>query len=79
MTRQTDDADIVSQILTTELSTQTNLLSLLDEFLLQVNVAECTTGLITRCGQAVVAKEKYPALDWSLMVKMFPFCLYETL
>ena len=45
MTGQTDDTDVVSQILAAKLSTQPNLLSLLDELLLQVNVAE-GTGLL---------------------------------
>ena len=47
MTRQTDHADVVSQILTTKLSTQTDLLSLNNQFLLEVDVTESATGLIT--------------------------------
>ena len=58
MTRQTDHADIVSQILTTELGTQSNLLGLLDELLLQVNIAEGATSLITRCGQTVIELDR---------------------
>ena len=54
MTRQTDHTDIVSQVLTTELSTQTNFLSLLDELLLQIYIAEGTTSLIASCRQTIV-------------------------
>ena len=54
MTRQTNHTDIVSQVLTTKLSTQTNLLSLLDELLLEINITESTTSLITGCRQTVV-------------------------
>ena len=54
MTWQTDHTDIVSQVLTTELRTETNLLSLLNQFLLQVNITESTPRLITGCGQTII-------------------------
>ena len=50
MARQTDDTDIVSEILTAELCTQTNLVSLYEELVLQVDVTESTTCLIA-CGR----------------------------
>ena len=58
MTRQTNHTDVVSQILTTELSTKTDLLSLLDEFLLQIYITEGTTCLITCGGQTVVVLDR---------------------
>ena len=58
MTRQTDYADIVSQVLTTKLGTQTNLLSLLNQLLLQVDITESTTSLITCCGQTIVELDR---------------------
>ena len=54
MTRQTNHTDIVSQILTTELGTQANLMSLLQEFLFEVDIAEGTTSLVACGGQTVV-------------------------
>ena len=54
MTRQTDDTNVVSQILTTELGTQTNLLSFLDEFLLEIDIAESATCLVTSRRQTIV-------------------------
>ena len=54
MTRQTDDADVVSQGLAAKLSAQSNLVSLFQQFLLQVNVAEGTTRLVACRGQSVV-------------------------
>ena len=53
MTRQTNHTDIVSQILTTELGTESNLLSLLDELLLEIDIAESTTRLVA-CGRQTV-------------------------
>ncbi len=53
MAGQTDHTNVVCQILTTELSTQTNLLSLLQQFLLQVDIAEGTTCLVA-CGRQTV-------------------------
>ncbi len=54
MTRQTDHTDVVSQILTTKLGTQTDLLSLLEEFLLEIDITEGTTCLITCRRQTIV-------------------------
>jgi len=54
MTRQTDDTDVVSQVLTTKLCTQANLVSLIEELVLQVYVTEGTTGLITCCRQFII-------------------------
>ena len=54
VTWQTDYADVVCQILAAELSTQTNLVSLLQKFLFKVDVAECTTSLVACCRQSVV-------------------------
>ena len=58
MTRQTDHTDIVSQILTTELCTETNLLSLDDQLLLQIDITEGTTSLITSGGQTVIELDR---------------------
>ena len=54
VTRQTNDTDVVSQIFTTELSTQTNLVSLNEQLLLQIDVAESATCLVTSRGQVVI-------------------------
>ena len=56
--RQTDYADIVSEILTAKLCTQTNLVSLFEKLVLQVDVTEGTTGLITCCRQLVVVLDR---------------------
>ena len=58
MTRQTNDTDVVSQILTTKLSAEANLLSFLDELLLQINIAESTTSLIASSGQTIVELDR---------------------
>ena len=58
MTRQTDHTDVVSQILTTKLSSETNLMSLLQEFLFEVDITEGTTSLITCGGQTVVELDR---------------------
>ena len=50
MTGQTDDADVVSQGLAAKLGAQANLVSLVEQLLLQVDVAEGTTRLVTRGG-----------------------------
>ena len=55
---QTDDTDIVSQILTAELCTQANLVSLFEELVLQVDVTESTTRLITCCRQLIVVLDR---------------------
>ena len=53
MTGQTDHADVVSQVLATELCTESDLVGLEQELLLQVDVAESAASLIT-CGRQVV-------------------------
>ena len=58
VTRQTDDTDIVSQILTAELCTQANLVSLFEELVLQVDITEGTTSLITCCRQLIVVLDR---------------------
>ena len=54
MTGQTDDADVVSQGLAAKLCTQANLVSLVEQFLLQVDVTEGAARLVARGGQRVV-------------------------
>ena len=58
MTWQTDHADIVSEILTAELCTQANFVSLFEELVLQVDVTESTTRLITCCRQLIVVLDR---------------------
>ena len=58
MTRQTDDTDVVSQVLTTKLCTQANFVSLIEELVLQVDVAEGTTSLITCCRQLIIVLDR---------------------
>ena len=48
------DADVVGQVFSAELGAQAYLLSLDQEFLLQVDVAEGTAGLVTGSGQVVI-------------------------
>ena len=50
---KTDHTDIVSHILTTKLSTETNLVCFLEELLLELDVTEGTTGLIA-CGRECI-------------------------
>ena len=47
-------ADVVGEVLASELGSEADLLGLLEEFLLEVDVAECTAGLISSGGEAVV-------------------------
>ena len=54
MARQTDDTDVVGQGLAAKLGTEANLMGLVQEFLLEVDVAEGTTRLVARGGQRVV-------------------------
>ena len=54
MTGQTNHANIVSHIFAAELSSESDLIGLLQEFLLQFDIAEGTTGFITSGGQRVV-------------------------
>ena len=51
MARQTDDTDVVGEILTTKLCSKSNLVSLFEQLLLKVDVAEGTTCLIACGGQ----------------------------
>ena len=54
MARQTDDANVVGQILAAELCAQTNLMGLFEQFVLKVDVAESTSCLVASRGQSVV-------------------------
>ena len=54
MAWQTDDADVVGQCLTAELSSESNLVGLFKQFVLQVDVAEGASRLVARGGQLVV-------------------------
>ena len=58
MTRQTHNADVVSQSLAAELCAKSDLLSFLQEFLLKVDVAESASRLIACCGQVVVELDR---------------------
>ena len=74
MTGQTDHTDIVSQILTTKLSTQTNLMSLFQEFLLEIDIAEGTTCLIACRGQTIVILDRsqlHGLMDWACLLTSF--------
>ena len=53
MTWQTDHADIMSQVLSSELCTQSDLMCLEQQFLLKIDITEGTTGLVA-CGRQVV-------------------------
>jgi hypothetical protein len=50
VTRQTDYADVVSKILAAELCAESDLVSLLEELLLEVDIAEGTSCLVACCG-----------------------------
>ena len=54
MTWQTDDTDVVSQVLTTKLCSKTNLMSLFKELLFEVEVAESTSCLVASSREIVV-------------------------
>ena len=54
MTRQTDNAHIVSKILTTKLCTQTNFVGFFQHLLFKFNIAESTTGFVAGSRQIVV-------------------------
>ena len=54
VTWQTNHADIVSYIFATELSTEADIMSFLQQLLLEIHIAEGTACLIARCGQRVV-------------------------
>jgi hypothetical protein len=51
---ETDDADIVCHILATELCTKTDLIGLLEELLLELDVAESAAGLVASSRQGIV-------------------------
>ena len=54
MTWQSDDTDVVGQVLAAELCAEAYLVSLYEELVLQVDVTESTTCLIACCRQLVV-------------------------
>ena len=54
MTGQTDDTDVVGEMLAAELSTKTDFLCLDEELFLQFDITEGTSGLITCRGQSVL-------------------------
>ena len=54
MTWQTYHADVMSQVLATELCAEADLECFLEQFLLEVDVAESTTSLVTCCRQVVI-------------------------
>ena len=58
VTGQTDDANVVGKMLAAELCTKSNLVGFEQEFLLEVDVAEGTSGLIARGGQVVVILDR---------------------
>ena len=55
---QTDYADVVSKILAAELCAETDLVSLLEELLFEVDVAESASGLVACCRQRVVILDR---------------------
>src|SRR5574344_586160 len=54
VTRQTDDTNIVSKIFTTELCTETNLISLLEKLILKFDITESTSCSVACCWQVVI-------------------------
>ena len=54
MTWQTNHADVMSQVLATKLCAEADLECFLKQFLLEVDVAECTASLVARCRQVVI-------------------------
>ncbi len=54
MTGKADDPDVVCEIFASELGSEADLLSLDEEFLLQVDVTECTAGLVTGRRKSIV-------------------------
>ena len=54
MTRQTDDAYIVSKIFTSELCPQPNLVSFCQYFFFQFDIAECTTIFVSGSRQVII-------------------------
>jgi hypothetical protein len=55
---QTDYADVVSEILAAELCAETDLVSLLEELLFEVDVAEGASSLVACCRQRVVVLDR---------------------
>ena len=51
---ETDDPDVMGEIFSAELSSKPDFLSLLQEFLLEVDVAEGTAGLIACCRERII-------------------------
>ena len=54
MPGKADDPDVMGQILASELGPQADFLCLDEELLLEVDVAECTAGLVTGRRQRIV-------------------------
>ncbi len=54
VTRQTNDTYVVCIIFTTELSTQTNVVSRFQNFFFQFDITESTAILVTACRQVVI-------------------------
>ena len=58
MTRQTNHADVVCQILAAKLCTQTDFVGFLQEFLFQIYIAEGTACLVASGGQRIVVFDR---------------------
>ena len=58
VTRQANHAHIMSHILTTELCAETDLICLLQQLFLELDIAESTTGSVTRRWQTVVVMRR---------------------
>ena len=54
MPGKADDPDVVGKILASELGPEADFLRLYEEFLLEVDVAECPTGLVTGRRQRII-------------------------
>ena len=54
VTRQTNDANIMSEIFTSKLRTNTKLLTGLEQHFFQLNITECLSLLVSAGGQIVV-------------------------
>ncbi|STF44651.1 Uncharacterised protein [Escherichia coli] len=65
MTRQTNDANIMSEIFTPKLRTNTKLLTGLEQYFFQLNITECLSLLVSAGGQIVVIFSLRPA--WQLL------------
>ena len=54
MAGQTDDAYVMCQVLAPELGSEAYLIYLPQQFLLQIQVAECTSGFVACRGEGIV-------------------------